>query len=70
MASEVLPGRRSRDRLFLAFALAFAIEAVNRVSFLFLEHPNEGSAGIYIVRLAAFLIIAIAIAARNLRRQP
>ncbi|MBS1815072.1 MAG: hypothetical protein JSS87_09385 [Acidobacteria bacterium] len=57
--------KRTEDFLFLAFALAFAIEAVNRTAILFVEHPNEGSPWIYVVRLCAFLIILIAIIRKN-----
>jgi Family of unknown function (DUF5985) len=49
--------RQTRDLLFLAFAAAFLIEGVNRIGFLFIENPNEGSAPIYIVRLLAFLLL-------------
>jgi Family of unknown function (DUF5985) len=61
--------RRTQDRLFLAFAAAFLIEGLNRLSFLFIESPNEGSPAIYLVRLLAFLIIVMAIVAKN-RRTP
>jgi uncharacterized protein DUF5985 len=57
--------RRSRDPLFLAFSMSFAIEGVNRVGFLFLEAPNEGSPVIYIVRLLSFLLILAAILRKN-----
>jgi hypothetical protein len=57
--------RRTGDRLFLAFAAAFIIEALNRLSFLFIERPNEGSPIIYIVRLLAFLLIVAAIVWKN-----
>lgn len=57
--------RRTNDRLFFAFAAAFLIEGLNRVSFLFIEAPNEGSPAIYLVRLLAFLIILMAIVAKN-----
>ena len=57
--------RRTQDRLFLAFAAAFLIEGLNRLSFLFIESPNEGSPAIYLVRLLAFLIILTAIVAKN-----
>lgn len=60
--------RRTGDRLFLAFGLAFTIEAFNRASFLFIEHPNEGSPAIYLVRVCAWLLIALAILAKNGRR--
>lgn len=57
--------RTSRDPLFLAFALAFFIEGVNRIGFLLIARPNEGSPAIYIVRLLAFLLILAAILRKN-----
>jgi uncharacterized membrane protein HdeD (DUF308 family) len=57
--------RQTRDTLFLAFALAFLIEGVNRCSILFLAKPNEGSPYVYIVRLLAFLLILGAIIRKN-----
>ena len=49
--------RQTRDFLFLAFGIAFLMEAINRVGFLFAAAPNEGTASIYVVRLLAFLLI-------------
>jgi len=57
--------RQTRDKLFLAFAAAFAIEGVNRTAFLLVDKPNEGSPIIYMVRLVAFLLILGAIVAKN-----
>ena len=57
--------RSSRDPLFFAFALAFLIEGVNRIGFLLVEQPNEGSPAIYVVRLLAFLLILAAILRKN-----
>jgi uncharacterized membrane protein HdeD (DUF308 family) len=57
--------RQTRDILFLAFAAAFFIEGINRISFLYVETPNEGSPAIYIVRLVAFLLILAAIIRKN-----
>jgi uncharacterized membrane protein HdeD (DUF308 family) len=57
--------RRTRDSLFLAFAVAFLIEGVNRTAVLFVAKPNEGSPAIYIVRLFAFLLILAAILRKN-----
>ena len=59
--------RQTRDRLFLAFAAAFTIEGFNRLSFLFVDDPNEASPTIYIVRLVAFLLIVLAIVQKNRR---
>jgi hypothetical protein len=60
--------RETKDPLFLAFSLAFAIEALNRTRFLFEDKPNEGSPSIYLVRLIAFVIILSAILWKNRRR--
>lgn len=57
--------RQTHDTLFLAFAAAFTIESLNRIVFLFIESPNEGSPAIYAVRLVAFLIILAAIVRKN-----
>ncbi len=57
--------RRTRDPLFLAFAVAFLIEGVNRTALLFVANPNEGSPAVYIVRLFAFLLILAAILRKN-----
>jgi hypothetical protein len=57
--------RQTGDMLFLAFALAFLIEGLNRCSILFLAKPNEGSPYVYIVRLLAFLLILGAIIRKN-----
>lgn len=59
--------RNTRDLLFLAFAAAFGIEGINRIGFLFLERPNEGSPVIYAVRLLASLLIIAAILWKNRR---
>jgi hypothetical protein len=59
--------RRTRDPLFLAFALAFTIEGLNRIGFLFVARANEGSPAIYVVRLLAFLLILGAILHKNRR---
>jgi Family of unknown function (DUF5985) len=55
----------TRDPLFLAFAAAFFIEGLNRITFLFVEAPNEGRPTIYMVRLFAFLLILAAIVRKN-----
>ena len=60
--------RRTHDALFLAFAIAFYVEGLNRIGILFLERPNEGHPAIYLVRLLAFLLIAAAIVRKN--REP
>ena len=60
--------RQTRDTLFLNFAIAFVVEGFNRASLLFVEKPNEGNPIIYLVRLAVFLILLIAIVRKNYGR--
>ena len=60
--------RRTGDRLFLLFAAAFGLEGLNRVALASTEHPNEGQPLFYVVRLASYLIILLAVAQKNLGR--
>jgi len=57
--------KRTRDSLFLSFGIAFLIEGLNRIAFLFVQNPSEGSPAIYIVRLCVFLLILGAILKKN-----
>lgn len=57
--------RDTRDSLFLAFALAFLIEGVNRSFRIFFAHPNEASPWVFVVRAFAFLIILAGIVNKN-----
>jgi hypothetical protein len=60
--------RRSRDVLFLSFAIAFAMEAFNDASLLGSPHPNDASRWYYFVRLLSFLIILAGILKKNYGR--
>jgi hypothetical protein len=60
--------RQTGDRLFLLFAAAFGLEALNRIALASTEHPNEGQPVFYAVRLTSYLIILLAIAQKNLSR--
>ena len=62
--------RRSDDRLFGIFALAFAVFGVNRGVLLLVGDDDESAAYVYLVRLAAFLLILLAIIDRNRRDAP
>jgi uncharacterized membrane protein len=61
--------RRTGERLFLAFGAAFIIEGLNRLTFLLIDDPTEGSPIIYLVRLFAFSLILAAIASKNVGSQ-
>lgn len=60
--------RRSRDRLFLLFAVAFWILGLNRLGLAAVDTTSESRMYLYGVRLAAFVLILVAIADKN-RRQ-
>lgn len=60
--------RRTRDRLFLAFSLAFAVFAVNRVLLSTLAEDSEARTAVYVVRALTFLLIAGAVLDKNVRR--
>jgi O-antigen/teichoic acid export membrane protein len=58
--------RDTGDRLFLLFAAAFAIFAVNRLLLTVIDDAEgDGRTAIYLLRAAAFAMIALAIADKN-----
>jgi drug/metabolite transporter superfamily protein YnfA len=57
--------RQTRDRLFLGFALGFAVFAVSRLILAFLHEDDEGRIFVYGLRLLAFLLILAAIVDKN-----
>ena len=56
--------KRTRERLFGLFSIAFFVLAVNRAIIAFVQ---EASTFLYLIRLAAFLIILFAIWDANRR---
>lgn len=57
--------RRTHDRLFLIFALAFFVLSANRIAQAFVPAGTEARTLIYCVRLAAFVLILVAIFDKN-----
>lgn len=58
--------RKTSDRLFLIFSLAFAILGIERlVLAAFYTAPNEAHPLIYCIRLLAFVLIIVAIVDKN-----
>ena len=55
----------TRDKLFLAFAVAFGLEALSRVLSAFFSTPQEGSPQIYVIRLLGYLFLIAAIVLKN-----
>jgi len=57
--------RRTRDSLFLAFALAFALLGIGQSILTLANIPTEERGSIYLIRLAAFALILFAILKKN-----
>jgi hypothetical protein len=57
--------QQTRDRLFLIFALAFAVFAVNRVLLSALDDESEAQTIVYLARAVTFVLIALAIADKS-----
>jgi hypothetical protein len=59
--------RRTRDGLFAAFAAAFVLMALNQAVPVLFGIPDEALGGVYLLRLAAFLLIILAVLRKNLK---
>jgi Ca2+/Na+ antiporter len=59
--------RRTRDRLFLLFGIAFVIIALERALLAIVSHPEANEPMDFVPRLVAFGIILYAIIDRNRR---
>jgi hypothetical protein len=62
--------KRTRDRLFAMFGAAFWMLAVNRIVLASLHQESEFRTPVYAVRLAAFVLILIAIIDKNREQRP
>ncbi|HEY8520027.1 MAG TPA: DUF5985 family protein [Gammaproteobacteria bacterium] len=58
--------RKTADRLFLAFGLAFALLALNQVIATFLGAGDERLPFAYVLRVLGFLLILLAVVDKNL----
>jgi len=58
--------RQSHDRLFMIFGIAFLTFAINRVLLALVPATYEATTYIYGLRLAAFVLIIVAIVDKNL----
>ncbi|TBR09297.1 MAG: hypothetical protein EPO46_09390 [Lysobacter sp.] len=61
--------RTSGDRLFLFFAAAFAMEAVNRALFAYGGAQDEDTLFYFVARLLAYGLILFAVVDKNLRQK-
>lgn len=59
--------RESKDRLFIMFAVAFLLLGLTRLGVALSQESNEAQTYLYWIRLAAFLLILVAIVDKNRR---
>ena len=59
--------KKTRDRLFAAFAFAFWLLGLNQALLAFSNVPAEERSWLYLLRLAAFVLILVAIWHKNAR---
>ena len=62
--------RRTGERLFGAFGIAFVLLALNQVASWYLEAGDERTLYAYALRVLAFLLILAAIVDKNISRSP
>ena len=59
--------KKTQDELFLAFTLAFWLLGLGQALLAFADVPVEERGGLYLFRLAAFVVILLAIWRKNRR---
>jgi len=57
--------KRTHDRLFLAFAIAFALFALNQIATFATNVTDESSGYAYLLRVMGFVVIIVAIVDKN-----
>jgi membrane-associated PAP2 superfamily phosphatase len=57
--------RRTREELFLAFAIAFLLLGAGQTILALANIPTEERGALYLIRLAAFALILVAIYRKN-----
>ena len=57
--------RRTRDQLFFAFGLAFALLGAGQTILALANIPTEERGSLFLIRLTAFAVIIVAILRKN-----
>lgn len=57
--------RKTRDPLFMAFALAFALLGIGQAILALANLPTEERSSLFLIRLTAFALILFAILRKN-----
>jgi len=59
--------KRTRDRFFVFFALAFWLLSINWLALGLLAFPTETRHQVFVLRLVAFVLIIVAVVDKNRR---
>lgn len=57
--------RKTRDRLFLMFSIAFFLLGINWSALMLTSEQNEIRTALYVIRMLAFVLILLAIIDKN-----
>ncbi|XGC80416.1 DUF5985 family protein [Bdellovibrio bacteriovorus] len=57
--------QKTRDKFFLYFSRSFALLAIERCIFLFINAENEAHTWVFLIRLVAFCGIIMAVVEKN-----
>jgi hypothetical protein len=60
--------RRTSDQLFVYFGMSFCLLAISQLLASISGLPGDDRSWIYLLRLAAFLLLIVGIIGKNLRR--
>jgi len=58
--------RKTRDRLFLVFGIAFGLLAINQILAMAIDAGDENVVYAYLLRVLGFVLILVAIADKNI----
>jgi hypothetical protein len=58
--------RRTRDSLFANFGISFILFALSQAGSLVFDAPHDDKTWIYLLRLAGFVLLLIAIVGKNI----
>jgi peptidoglycan/LPS O-acetylase OafA/YrhL len=59
--------KRTKDSLFANFGIAFVLFAISQLISLAFDAPHDDKTWIYLLRLAAFILLLVAIVGKNLK---
>jgi hypothetical protein len=60
--------KRTKDFLFATFGIAFVLFAAGQAAALWLNLPHNDNPWVYLLRLAGFVLLLIAIARKNVAK--